>query len=428
MGYREVNFDGLIGPTHNYAGLSFGNMASATNAGAVSNPREAALQGLGKMRALIDLGLTQGFLPPLVRPDFYTLRALGFSGSDAGIIENVAKSDLRLLANCYAASSMWTANAATVAPSPDTPDGKVHFTPANLAANFHRAIEIRQTARNLQHIFDDETRFVHHPGLPGGLHFGDEGAANHGRFAVAHGDTGVQLFIYGEDGQRFPARQKLQASKAVARSHGVEKALFIQQSTAALDAGAFHNDVVSVANLNVLFAHEQSFEDREGAYKAIKDAAPFVEIIEAPAAEVSLQDAISSYLFNSQLVTLPGGEMALILPREAENNERTKAFLERVRIENNPINRVIYKDVRESMRNGGGPACLRLRVLLSDDEVAAVDQRFILDEQKIDWLETWIQDHYRDQLAPKDLADPLLMTEALAAINVLYDHLGLKMV
>ena len=24
----EVNFDGLVGPTHNYAGLSYGNVAS----------------------------------------------------------------------------------------------------------------------------------------------------------------------------------------------------------------------------------------------------------------------------------------------------------------------------------------------------------------------------------------------------------------
>lgn len=430
MTYTEVNFDGLIGPTHNYAGLSFGNRASAKNAGAVSNPREAALQGLSKMRALIDLGLTQGFLPPLARPDLKTLRSLGFSGGDRAVIESAGKSDPDLLANCFAASSMWTANAATVAPSADTSDGKAHFTPANLAANFHRAIEADRTAANLRHIFKDERYFVHHPPLPGGVHFGDEGAANHGRLAPAHDQQGVHLFVYGEDGDRFPARQRLRASKAVARNHKLDaaKTVFLKQSKAALDAGAFHNDVVGVANETVLFLHEQSFEDRDKALAAIKEAAPFVQIIEASADEVSLEDAITFYLFNSQLVSLGGGEMALILPKEAEENTRTKAFLDRTKSENNAINRIIFKDVRESMRNGGGPACLRLRVLLSAEELAAVDQRFILDHEKIDELEAWVKGHYRDQLRADDLRDPAFTSEVIGAFENLYTKLGLPFI
>lgn len=419
--YREVNFDGLIGPTHNYAGLSLGNIASAKNAGAVSNPRAAALQGLAKMRALTKLGCVQGFLPPLTRPDLKVLRELGFSGSPKQMIERAAKVAPELLANVYSASSMWTANAATVAPSPDTPDRKVHFTPANLAANFHRSIEAEETSRSLMHIFADARCFKHHLPLPGGVHFGDEGAANHGRFAESHGDEGVHLFVYGEDGQRFPARQKKRASEAVARNHGLkpEKAVFVQQSRAALDAGAFHNDVVGVANGKVLFLHEQSFEDREGALAAIRAAAPFVEVVEAKASAVSLGDAISSYLFNSQLVSLPGGEMALILPAEAEENARTKAFIDETVAANNPINRAVFLDVRESMRNGGGPACLRLRVVLSDEERAATNQNFIVDETQINLLEDWVKKHYRDRLAIADLADPAFMDEALAALDAL---------
>ena len=49
---REFNFDGLVGPSHNYAGLSFGNVASFSNVKSASNPKQAALQGLAKMRAL----------------------------------------------------------------------------------------------------------------------------------------------------------------------------------------------------------------------------------------------------------------------------------------------------------------------------------------------------------------------------------------
>lgn len=425
--HAEYNFDGLIGPTHNYAGLSFGNLASATNAGAASNPREAALQGLAKMRGNMELGLGQGFLPPQDRPSLKILRALGFSGTDKQIIEKAVKTEPQLLANCYAASSMWTANAATVAPSPDTQDGKVHFTTANLAANFHRSIEADTTARFLAHIFKDEKHFAHHPALPGGTHFGDEGAANHGRLAEGHGASGVHLFVYGEDGERFPARQTLRASEAVARNHllSPEKTVFVKQSKAALDAGAFHNDVVGVANGTVLFLHEQSFEDREEAYAAIRAAAPFVEIVEASADKVSLEDAVKSYLFNSQLVTLPGGGMALILPTESEENPRVKDFLEETAAQNNPINRVIFKNVRESMRNGGGPACLRLRVVLSEEEAAAADQHFILDDAKIDALEGWVKTHYRDRVTPDDLRDPAFMEESLNAMQALTDLLGM---
>ena len=424
MSYAEYNFDGLIGPTHNYAGLSFGNLASAKNAGAASNPKEAALQGLQKMRAAMGLGLKQGFLPPQDRPHLETLRAFGFSGTDKQVIE---KAEPQLLANCYAASSMWTANAGTVAPSPDAADGKVHFTAANLAANFHRSIEADTTARVLAHIFNDEKYFVHHPPLPGGTHFGDEGAANHGRLCEAHGDEGVQLFVYGLDGDKFPARQKQRASEAVARNHLLDpaKTVFIQQSKTALDAGAFHNDVVGVANGTVLFLHEQSFADPKSAYAAIRKAAPFVEIVEAPAKDVSLDDCIKSYLFNSQLLTLPGGEMALLLPQESEENPRVKTFVDETLAKNNPINRVIYKNVRESMRNGGGPACLRLRVVLSDDEAKAANANFILDDARVTALEQWVRAHYRDRLTPDDLRDPALMEESFTAMQALTDLLGM---
>jgi succinylarginine dihydrolase len=424
--YAEVNFDGLIGPTHNYAGLALGNVASAKNAGSVSNPQAAALQGLAKMRALIGIGCAQGFLPPLGRPDLKTLRALGFRGNDREVVAKAARTSPELLANIYSASAMWTANAATVAPSPDTPDGKVHFTPANLASNFHRNIEAEGTARALKHIFGDAKHFVHHAPLPGGVHFGDEGAANHCRFALSHGEKGAHLFVYGEDGARFPARQRRRASEAVARNHGItDKSVFALQGKKALDAGAFHNDVVGVANASVLFLHEQAFEDREAAHAAIRKAAPFVEIVEAKSNAVPLDDVVSSYLFNSQLVSLEGGEMALILPKETEDNKQTKAFVEETIAANNPINRALYMDVRESMRNGGGPACLRLRVVLSDEERAAMDQNFLLDEKKIAALEAWVKQNYRDRLQVDDLKDPAFMEECFAALDSLTKHLSM---
>jgi hypothetical protein len=137
----ETNFDGLVGPTHNYAGLSEGNLASGLHAKRVSCPRAAALQGLAKMEAVAALGLPQGFLPPHERPAMWLLREAGFAGSDEAVLAAAARDNQLLLARCCSASAMWTANAATVTPSKDSGDGRVHMTVANLRTMPHRAIE-----------------------------------------------------------------------------------------------------------------------------------------------------------------------------------------------------------------------------------------------------------------------------------------------
>ena len=259
--WREVNFDGLVGPSHNYSGLSYGNIASASNEGEVSNPREGVLQGLGKMRALVELGMIQGVLPPHERPHLATLRGLGFSGSDETIIVRAAREAPELLRNISSASAMWTANAATISPGPDTKDGRTHFTAANLAAMYHRSIEHPTTGRVLAKIFSDPARFAHHEALPGGIHMGDEGAANHNRFADGYGSPGVHLFVYGRRAFEtvtdltYPGRQTFDASAAIARQHGLnlERTVYVRQNPAAINAGAFHNDVVCVINENTNF-------------------------------------------------------------------------------------------------------------------------------------------------------------------------------
>lgn len=433
----EVNFDGLIGPTHNYAGLSFGNVASADNALQASNPKEAALQGLAKMKRLAELGLVQGVLPPHDRPHLATLRQLGFAGTDEAMLAAVATAEPELLRNVMAASSMWTANAATVAPSADTADGRVHFTPANLSAMFHRALEAETTGRTLAAIFADEAHFAHHPALPGGSAMGDEGAANHNRFAAGHGAAGIHMFVYGRHGfertaptKKFPARQAREASAAIARLHGLDAArtVFVQQNPDAIDAGAFHNDVVAVANLNVLFHHERAFANTAEMRAQVQKAAGDLEIafVEVPEAEVPMADAVRSYLFNSQLVSLPGEDgMTLILPIEAQETETTRAYLDRLVAAGGPIVRAEFLDVRQSMRNGGGPACLRLRVVLTEAELAALSAATVLDDALYDALTAWVGRHYRDRLTPDDLADPALMRESFEALDELTELLRL---
>lgn len=424
----EINFDGIVGPSHNYAGLSLGNVASAMNAGEVSSPRAAALQGLAKMKRLMDLGLPQGILPPQERPYVPALRALGFDGSDAAVCAAAWAADPALFRNAFSASAMWTANAATVSPRPDTADGRVHLTVANLASMAHRSLEPDETGQWLRIAFSDEAHFCVHGSLRWGVHFGDEGAANHMRLAPAHGAPGVEVFVYGEDrGGRFPARQRRRASEAVARLHGLDpkRTLFVAQSDAAIQAGAFHNDVVAVANEQVLFAHEHAFEDKGAFYAALEEALPGVVIIEVPAAEVGLEDAIGSYLFNSQLVTLPEGGMALVMPQECRESPRVWAYVQRLLAKDTPIREAIVIDVRESMRNGGGPACLRLRVQVDEAALAAIDPRFVLDERKWEGLYRVVETHWPERISPADIGNPALWEQCWHARRALLIEMGL---
>jgi len=433
---REVNFDGLIGPSHNYGGLSDGNLASSRNAGDISNPREAALQGLEKMRTLVRAGLTQGVLPPLPRPNFDLLVSAGFHGTDQQIIDQAAKRAPRLLKVAYSASSMWTANAATVSPSADTQDGRLHLTAANLSTMLHRSLEHPDTTASLQAIFGDDKHFSVHAALPMHPDFADEGAANHVRLCASHGAPGVELFVYGrepgEDRAGFPARQTRLSAESIERAHGLkpDRAVIVRQSPEAINAGAFHNDVVCVGAADTLFFHEAAFENTEATLAELRSAATGLfdlKPVMVPDSEVSLEDAIRSYLFNSQLLVMPGeSRLVLVAPTEVQETDSTRAYCERLVAGNGPIGRVQYVDVRQSMRNGGGPACLRLRVVMTDAELAACHQGVLLTEERIDALQAVVRTAYRDRLAPEDLADSSFADECRIAREALLDVLELE--
>jgi len=409
---REINFDGIVGPSHNYAGLSMGNLAATAHSGDVSYPRAAALQGLAKMRHNLTLGLVQGFFVPLPRPNPEFLTRLG---AETG-------HERALTAASWSASSMWTANAATVSPAPDCADGRCHLTPANLVTMPHRAQEWPDTARQLAIAFADNAHFELHSAVPPS--FGDEGAANHMRLCETHGDRGTEVFVFGRHGGPFPARQHEQASRAVARLHRLDPArtVFIEQNPAAIAAGAFHNDVVAVANEHVLFTHAEAFADQAGAYEAMRAAFPSLEVVEVPASAVSLAEAIRTYLFNAQLVTLPEGSMALIVPSECTESEAVCAWLEALVASNRPIRQVLPVDVRQSMANGGGPACLRLRVVA---DPATIDPRFLLDERKAERIEAVIEKAWPAAIDPADLGNEFLTADVIAARRALLEELDL---
>lgn len=446
----ELNLDGLVGPTHNYAGLSPGNLLSAKHAGSVAHPRAAALQGLAKMRHVAALGIPQAVLPPQLRPSTGWLNRIGFTGTDEEVIARASAEAPALLTACCSASGMWTANSATVSPSSDTADGRVHMTPANLTTLFHRSIEADWTANLLREVFASRSHFVVHDPLPGAAAFSDEGAANHTRLAGSHDDPGIEFFVHGRDGiveggtapnqgpRRFAGRQTREASEAVARLHGLDpgRVVFARQSPEAIDAGVFHNDVIAVGNERVFLYHEQAFEDAAGVLGSLGNAfaalpgdetGTFLPLC-VQQEELTLEDASACYLFNSQLLTLPGtgGDMLLLAPTDCRDHPRAERVLSRLVGESNPISRVEFIDVRQSMRNGGGPACLRLRVVLTEDELAHMHQGVLLTEALHDRLSAWVHEYYREELSVADLADPALGAEALAAGQALEDILQIN--
>lgn len=430
----EANFDGLVGPTHHYAGLSYGNEASARHQYQPSNPRKAVQQGLAKMKALADQGFLQGVIPPLARPNLALLRQMGFTGNDQQVLYKAARQAPELLSAACSASSMWVANAATVSPSADTADGKVHFTVANLNNKLHRMSEAVATERVLGAIFADAQRFQVHEALPQTSFFGDEGAANHNRFTAADGSGGVELFVYGRDErhpslgpQRYPARQTRQASEAVARLHQLnpERTFYVQQTPEVIDQGVFHNDVIAVSHRQVLFCHQQAFVGQAALFRQLQQTLPEFTPLVVPTDQVSVADAVSTYLFNSQLLSRPDGTMTLVLPQEAREHDGVWRYLQHLLAADNPIADLQVYDLRESMRNGGGPACLRLRVALTADEQRAVSPGVMMSDQLFTALNRWAETFYRDSLVVEDLADPQLMNDNYQALDELTRLLGL---
>jgi succinylarginine dihydrolase len=392
-----------------------------------------------------ELGIPQGVFPPHERPCLEFLRTSGFAGSDESVIAAAARQRPDLLSIASSASAMWAANAATVSPSCDTSDGRVHLTPANLVSTAHRRLEPKFTTRMLRSAFADETHFcVHDPlpsdslpsdSLPGDPTYSDEGAANHMRLCRQHEESGVEFFVYGHSAavsrdpdSLYPARQSKEASLAVIRQHGLssDSVVLARQSRIAIDTGVFHNDVIAVANERVLLCHEGALEDQAQVLAELRAKFPSLHVVQVSADELSIQDVVETYLFNSQLLSRPDGSMLLLCPTDCQTHSKAYAAVQKIVAETPQISAASFIDVRQSMQNGGGPACLRLRVVLTADQLAAVHRGFILTKERFVQLETWIQRHYREELTVEALADPKLLTESRTALDQLTGILDLE--
>jgi succinylarginine dihydrolase len=332
---------------------------------------------------------------------------------------------------------MWTANAAMFAPSCDSRDGCVHITPANLISNLHRSLEADETAGLLKKVFPNFALFKHHPPLPRTVAFSDEGAANHIRLVGSEGGPGVHLFVYGREHfgsnplTRYPQRQTLEACQAIARLHELpeEAVVFARQSPAAIDAGVFHNDVISTGHEALFLYHAEAFADGRSVVDRLKRVFEETQHRSLCAIEInefSLADSVQSYFFNSQIVTRSDGRLIIVAPAESEENEKVRAIVASlVKGADAVIADVVFLNLRESMQNGGGPACLRTRVVLNEEEQNAVPSRLFYSEQLFDELIAWVKQHYRESLSLSDFRDPALLTEIQTALDKLTQILKL---
>ncbi len=204
------------------------------------------------------------------------------------------------------------------------------------------------------------------------------------------------------------------------------RCLFPQQHPEGIDGGAFHTDVLAVSNGRFLMLHEAAFADGAGLVESLRRALDDeLCVVQASREELPVFRAVTAYPFNSQVLTVPDGSKTIVAPVDAREDECARAFLERVVASGGPVRSVHFVDVRQSMRNGGGPACLRLRVPLTDEEVGALAGRVLFDDGLDQALRDWVLRHYRDRLLPQDLADPQLAGEGLRALDELTQILRL---
>jgi len=413
----EINIDGLIGPTHHFGGLGVGNLASLESQNQVSNPREAALEGIAKLETLAGLGGEQFYLPPLERPNWRWLESMGFAGQRQDVLQRCLDEAPNILSAAYSSAFMWTANAATVAPSCDTTDGKLHIVPANLCSNLHRGQEASERRDQLRTMFAPISNSQVHEPLPSVVSLRDEGAANHMRLCGLNGQKAVHVFVHGPiRGTKFMSRQTELASRRVANCLHLrnEDCVFVQQTQLAIDAGVFHNDVIAMSHRNLMIYHEHAFAGSESTVEMIREkfiaktGLPLIAL-GVSESELALQEAVRTYLFNSQLVSLDSQNqkqgMELICPSQCEASKTVQALIKRwIHDDANPIQSVRFLPLNQSMRNGGGPACLRLRATLSPEQVKSLSTTFRTNDSRIARLNAIVKHEYPASLHYSDLA------------------------
>jgi len=429
----EVQMDTLVGMTHHFGGHAKGNFASMHHKGQNSNPKQAALQGLEKMKWVLDQGVPQLVLPPQSRPHLPSLRTLGLNGSIQTQLQKLFEINPNTFAKLCSSAFIWTANAATVIPSCDTLDHKVHLYIANLNSHLHREIESQHRLKLFREIFPHPSVFSIHPPLPSS-ELRDEGAANHTRF-----EGGYHLFVYGDPTgstpgfENIPRRQSLAAQKIIAHSAGLhhDKVLYLQQSDQALKAGVFHNDVAAVGFEHTYLCHEQAYhgglndlEKLQTWYNINHDHSLNLEMVSKQ--DLSLDDTVASYLFNTQWLSLKNHTVKVLTPTQCQQNAHASNAIDQW-MHTHQNWTFEYINLNESMNNGGGPACLRLRLPLTQNELEHVHPGVFLTQKKYEVIRQWIETYYPSHFSLSDVLDPEFRQRQKNALQALYYHLDLPL-
>lgn len=456
---RELNIDALVGPTHHFGGVGVGNRASATHRQQVSHPRRAALEGLQKASLVARLGVPQYILPPPSRPRRDWLTKLGFVGDFDQQCEAARWAAPAAYSATFSSAFMWAANAATFTPACDSRDNRNHLTLANLISSWHRLAECTERLAQFERLWSlplstpvescpDST--ILHPALPSVMALRDEGAANHMRLCDASGHIGCNVFVYGEAEEglrpkRFPARQTLAACQAIARLHQLqpERTFFFQQHPDAIDAGIFHNDVIATSHENVLLYHERAFINADVELTRLvqtyaRHCGQQLAAVCVREQDCSLDDAVASYLFNSQLLSPHSvastvhidrpHSMVLLCADQCQRMHNVRSLIENLIADRDlPFEAAHYVDLDESMSGGGGPACLRLRAALPHDVIDHFAPTHRLTPALEERLQRAIDETYPEELAWSRLADPDNLRQyavAESAVNACFKAKG----
>lgn len=414
-----VFLDALVGPSHHFGGIAFGNKASLAHQHQASNPRKAALESLEKMRLVYECGAKQLIIPPQVRPQLSTFKQLsGTRGFTKTNLDQLFQFAPQFLSALFSTSYMWQANAGIVSAACDAFDGLVHITPANLQSHFHRSEEVVQTAKQFKTLFEPIKKVKIH--APVSMSFPDEGAANCIRFSSKKAESGLNFWVYSKSqfehpATLFPARQSKEALQLIARKHKLKHVLFAKQSEEAINAGVFHNDVIAMGIGTLLVVHKHAYDNQKKVLDDLQEQAMHVlgeplTIIEVSSRAMCLEEAVKSYVFNSQLIKKANGDIILLAPLTAKKYPSAKRLLAKL-LKQSHIKQVHYVPLEESMNNGGGPACLRLAMNLEKDIIQKIPKSYIFSIKRYHLLVEFVKTHYPDWIVLRHFKDPDFIQE-----------------
>lgn len=340
---------------------------------------------------------------------------------------------------------MWMANAGTCSSRTDTLDGKGRIVIANLTASLHRGQESEERHLQLRYLFQDLDQFEVVQALPSVHPLRDEGAANAMRFWNPKNNRGMYVFVFGEGYSQaknvshpeiarmlpkvHPSRQTALASQLVARRLGIgdTRSLFVQQLPKAIDAGVFHNDVIATSHEDFLLVHECAYVDQPNSLDRMADifrkqCHGTLRTLVITEKELSLSEAVATYLFNSQIVTRKDGSWLMLCPVECQESPTASQVLKRIQREEPRIGAIEFVSLRESMANGGGPACLRLRTYASEQEIDELPARTRIQDESLSFLEGVIASEYPETVQLEDFLDLDLVSHCFRISKVIDDY------